>query len=58
MTPDPFSATRDQLVNAIAELEAMNADKPTRSRELSLAITNLQQGLLWLDVAPVTAPED
>jgi hypothetical protein len=37
----------------MGRLVALNEMPPGRSRELSLAITNVEQGLLWLRVAIV-----
>lgn len=33
---------------AVGRLNALNGEPPARCRELSLAITNIEQGLLWL----------
>jgi hypothetical protein len=49
-----FVGAYEQIQNAINDLQAMNANAPTRSRELSLAITELQTGLLWLTQAKVS----
>lgn len=53
--PDPFAEIYEALVHAIEQLEELNRGE-RRSRELSLAITNLQTGVLWLGAAPI-APE-
>jgi hypothetical protein len=47
-----FMSQYNEISEAIAELQALNANASTRSRELSLAITELQTGLLWLTTAP------
>ena len=46
--PKEFFDTYNDLVAAIKTLQRMNDLPGVRSRELSLAITNLQQGEHWL----------
>ena len=50
-TPDPVVVFANLLVNAIATATALNADAAFRSRELSLAITNLEQAQMWAQKA-------
>ena len=50
--PDPFAEIHEALTHAIEQLEELNRGE-RRSRELSLAITNLQTGVLWLGAAPI-----
>ena len=47
-----FAEQYNVIAGAIAELQTLSAQPDTRSRELSLAITELQTGLLWLTQAP------
>ena len=42
-----FIDARELLVSAIRKLNALNHDE--RTRELSLAITNADQSLMWLE---------
>lgn len=58
MDNDPFQDARGAIEAALDDLNARNTHAATRSRELSLAITNFQQGLLWLNVAPVKDEEE
>ena len=55
--PDPFAEIHEALAHAIEQLEELNRGE-RRSRELSLAITNLQTGVLWLGAAPIVPEGD
>lgn len=55
--PDPFAEIHETLAQAIEQLEELNRSE-RRSRELSLAITNLQTGVLWLGAAPIVPEGD
>ena len=50
---------RGNLAATIADLEAANLDPRTRNREMSLAITNLEQAESWLgkSIAATVAKE-
>lgn len=37
-----------RLVDVLIEAQRLNADGPTRSRELSLAITKIEEGIHWI----------
>lgn len=54
----PFEDACGAIEAALEDLEMRNTTSTTRSRELSLAITNLQQGLLWLRIAPIKNTDD
>jgi len=46
---DVLEGIEDELLNLISDLNLANEKEAiTRSRELSLAITNLETGCLWL----------
>lgn len=48
--PHPLAVPTMQILEALDELNDMNKkDSGARSRELSIAITNIETGLLWLN---------
>lgn len=51
-----ISDASDNISWGLGALQQINAQPDTRSRELSLAITNLEQALMWLDKAPAPEP--
>lgn len=46
-TPEALQEAADDLMVIIGRFQGLNAGEPTRSRELSVAITHLETGLLW-----------
>lgn len=48
---DTLEAVHTDFASALARMGDLNAAPDTRCRELSLAITNAEQALMWLEKA-------